>query len=78
MKTTLNFPDNLIRDAKMQAVAEHTTLTKLIIEGLETRLKGRKLNFDADLPVSAADGGLITGYSWDQITKSGAENGDYR
>ena len=39
MKTTLNFPDDLISEAKIQAAIEHTTLTNIIIEGLKIRLK---------------------------------------
>ncbi len=78
MKTTLNFPDDLIRDAKIQAAAEHTTLTRLIVEGLEIRLKSSRYSYCDELPVSAADGGLLNGYPWDQIAKAGEGNGEYR
>lgn len=78
MKTTLNFPDDLIRDAKIQAAAEHTTLTRLIVEGLEIRLKSSRYRYCDELPISAADGGLLSGYTWDQIAKAGKENGEYR
>jgi hypothetical protein len=78
MKTTLNFPDEVIREAKIRAAAENTTLTRLILEGLDMRLKRGASDYQLELPVSAAEGGLRSGYSWESIAKSGEENSDYR
>ena len=65
MKTTLNFPDALIAQAKIEAVREKTTLTKLIVEALEYRMNKNKV--PGSLPVSAASGGLVPGQSWADI-----------
>lgn len=76
MKTTLNFPDSLILEAKIRAAREHTTLTGLIVEGLKMRL--RQKDIPRELPVSASGGGLKEGHSWENIRHSGAENEVYR
>lgn len=76
MKTTLNFPDDLISQAKIRAAIEHTTLTSLITEGLRMRLK--RVKPDRKLPVSAAVGGLLEGYKWEDIGREGEENEVYR
>lgn len=39
MKTTLDLDDNLLAQAKAQAVRERTTLTRLIEEGLSLRMR---------------------------------------
>lgn len=39
MKTTLNIDDRLLTEAKTLAAVEHTTLTRLIEEGLALRLR---------------------------------------
>lgn len=62
MKTTLNIPDSLIKDAKRRAVEEGVTLTDLLVEGLQTRL-ARSLPA-RPLPVSSAGGGLLPGVGW--------------
>jgi hypothetical protein len=62
MRTTLAFPDALVLDAKRQALAERTTLTELLTQGLEMRLK--KARSAAVLPVSTARGGLVEGVDW--------------
>ena len=41
MKTTLNIDDNLLAEAKAQAVRERTTLTRLVEEGLNLRMRSR-------------------------------------
>lgn len=74
MKTTLNFPDELISAAKVKAALEHTTLTKIIIEGLELRM--RKGDPVRNLPVSQATGGLTDTYRWDSIRH--ADDGFHR
>jgi len=76
MKTTLNFPDNLVSSAKIKAAVEHTTLTALIVEGLELRL--RQGGLPGELPVSKALGGLRAGFTWEHISRNGKENRYYR
>ena len=76
MKTTLNFPDELISRAKIRAAMEHTTLTGLIAEGLKMRLQRDKP--DRKLPVSVAEGGLREGYTWEHIGRYGEANEAYR
>ncbi len=78
MKTTLNFPDDLISEAKIQAAIEHTTLTNIIIEGLKIRLKKGTSGKLKVLPVSQSSGGLKPGYSWETIHKGGEQNEVYR
>ena len=65
MRTTLNLPDGLARKAKRTAIDEETTLTQLIVEGLENRLKAAVTR--GPLPVSFAQGGLREGVSWDHL-----------
>ncbi|MDY7027839.1 MAG: DUF2191 domain-containing protein [Spirochaetota bacterium] len=76
MKTTLNFPDALILEAKIIAAREHTTLTGLIVEGLKMRLRQRDV--PRELPVSASGGGLMDGHTWEGIRRSVAGNEVYR
>lgn len=76
MKTTLNFPDSLISEAKVRAAREHTTLTGLIVEGLKMRLK--RSDIPRELPVSSSDGGLKDGYTWEGIRSLGEGNEVYR
>jgi len=76
MKTTLNFPDSLIFEAKVRAAREHTTLTGLIVEGLKMRLK--RSDITRELPVSSSDGGLKNGYTWEGIRRGRDGNELYR
>lgn len=46
VRTTLNLNDELVAEAKATAVREHSTLTRLIEEGLALRL--RKLSEDGE------------------------------
>ena len=78
MKMTLNFPDDLISEAKIQAAIEHTTLTRLIVEGLKIRLHREAGSIQKVLPVSKFTGGLHADYSWDTIHKEGEQNEVYR
>lgn len=66
MKTTLNINDSLLVNAKAFAAQQRTSLTRLIEEGLELRLRSshpiptptaRKRK----LPVFSGRGGLVTG-----------------
>ena len=74
MRTTLNIPDEVARNAKLRAVEESRTLTDLIVEGLKLRLAGRVPT--RILPVSTARGGLLPGVEWHNLKDAGRE--DYR
>jgi len=78
MKTTLNFPDDLISEAKIQAAIEKTTLTNIIIEGLKIRLRKGNGREPKVLPISNSSGGLQSGYAWDTLHKDGEQNEVYR
>ncbi|MDA8410130.1 MAG: hypothetical protein M0001_07025 [Treponema sp.] len=65
MKTTLNLPDPVVREAKRRAIEEATTLTDLIVQGLKARLE--KGNRESPLPCSSARGGLRPGLTWDRL-----------
>ena len=64
MKTTLDLNDRLLADAKALAARQRTSLTRLIEEGLQLRLRA---NADAAkqrplrLPVFKGRGGLMAG-----------------
>lgn len=64
MKTTLNLNDRLLADAKALAARQRTSLTRLIEEGLQLRLRAKA---DAGkraavrLPVFKGGGGLVKG-----------------
>jgi hypothetical protein len=76
MRTTLNFPDNIITEAKMRAVRENTTLTGLLVEGLKMRLDTGRT--PRDLPVSGAAGGLKPGITWEGLHRGGEGGEHYR
>ena len=63
MKTTLNLNDSLLTQAKTLAAQEHTSLTRLIEEGLQLRLRARKRSAKKAirLPVYRGKGGLASG-----------------
>jgi hypothetical protein len=65
MKTTVNIPDALIKEAKRKALDEGRSLTDLLVEGL----KGRVLKSipARKLPVSSAAGGLVPGADWETL-----------
>lgn len=61
MRTTLDIDDCLLTKAKSQAAKEHTSLTRLIEQGLALRLRSRKTMTKQQrpaLPVYAGNGGL--------------------
>ena len=62
MRTTLDIDDNLLQQAKELAAREHTSLTRLIEEGLAARLRrtGKPSGAASHicLPVFAGQGGL--------------------
>ena len=66
MKTTLNLNDTLLVRAKSAAAREHTSLTRLIEEGLTLRLRPvarAGARGVIHIPVYAGTGGLTTAVS---------------
>lgn len=65
MRTTLDIDDNLLKQAKQLAAREHTSLTRLIEEGLAARLRSADRPASeasrVRLPVFAGRGGLQSG-----------------
>ena len=65
MKTTLDINDALLANAKSLAVRQRTTLTRLIEEGLQLRLKSLRTATPAArrhrIPVFKGRGGLVSG-----------------
>ena len=62
MKTTLNLNDALLIRAKTLAAQQHTSLTRLIEEGLQLRLKASpRARAPRALPVFRGKGGLVSG-----------------
>lgn len=62
VKTTLNLNDQLVADAKALAARQRTTLTRLIEEGLQLRLRAyasAPLRTGVQLPVFKGRGGLV-------------------
>jgi hypothetical protein len=60
MRTTVDLPDELLRQARKRAAEEGTTLTALLAEGLRLRLAGSPAGRRRQrrLPVSTVGGGL--------------------
>jgi hypothetical protein len=64
MKTTLDLNDALLTKAKSLAAQQHTSLTRLIEEGLQLRLRAQKVRAKpVRLPVYRGKGGLAQGLS---------------
>lgn len=64
MKTTLNINDQLLSDAKALAAQQRTSLTRLIEEGLQLRLRAKAASTShrrLRLPVFKGRGGLVAG-----------------
>jgi hypothetical protein len=63
MKTTLNINDSLLASAKSLAAQQHTTLTRLIEEGLQLRLRASapRASKRHRIPVFKGRGGLVKG-----------------
>jgi hypothetical protein len=64
MKTTLNLNDQLLADAKALAAQQRTSLTRLIEEGLQLRLRANASSAKRTrvrLPVFKGCGGLVKG-----------------
>lgn len=72
MKTTIELPDDLLKEAKNVASAERTTLRALIEEGLRHVLVRRRTKTDrfvlreASVPGQGVRDGIDEG-NWDQI-----------
>lgn len=62
MKTTLDLNDALLRQAKTVAAQQRTSLTRLIEEGLQLRLKATPpVRLSRKLPVYRGSGGMLPG-----------------
>lgn len=64
MKITLDINDTLLADAKALAAQQQTTLTRLIEEGLQLRLRSSRVATKTNkhkLPVYKGHGGLVAG-----------------
>ncbi len=62
VKTTLNLNDALLADAKALAAQQRTSLTRVIEEGLQLRLRAKKATTRPPrLPVYRGRGGLAPG-----------------
>ncbi|MDX3895165.1 DUF6364 family protein [Pusillimonas sp.] len=62
MKTTLDLNDTLVAEAKAVAARQRTTLTRLIEEGLQLRLRKQQMPAKSiRLPVHHGEGGLMPG-----------------
>ena len=64
MKTTLDINDSLLANAKALAARQRTSLTRLIEEGLQLRLRSPQAaskSIKQKLPVYAGRGGLVAG-----------------
>ncbi|GAA4345058.1 hypothetical protein GCM10023165_28750 [Variovorax defluvii] len=63
MKTTLDLNDALLTEAKTLAAQQHTSLTRLIEEGLQMRLRAQRTApaKPVRLPVFRGRGGLASG-----------------
>ena len=71
MKTTVELPDALLREAKRVAVKERTTVKALIVQGLRTVVGSRRAGSAFRLRSASFRGdGLVTGRTlrdWDAI-----------
>jgi hypothetical protein len=64
MKTTLDINDTLLADAKAAAAKQRTSLTRLIEEGLQLRLRSTdRATFVSapQFPIFKGQGGLVAG-----------------
>ena len=63
MKTTLDIDDRLLANARVLAAQQRTTLTRLIEEGLQWRLRAESAvgHKPPRLPVLKGRGGLVDG-----------------
>jgi len=67
MKTTLDINDTLLTDAKALAARQRTSLTRLIEEGLQLRLRAARNSRRVTkarvplIPVYSGKGGLVSG-----------------
>jgi hypothetical protein len=64
MKTTLDLNDQLLADAKALAAQQRTSLTRVIEEGLQLRLRAKAAGLERArrrVPVFKGRGGLVAG-----------------
>jgi len=75
MKTTIEIPDDLLKEAKVVATAEKTTLRSLVEEGLRWALARRRKKTDRFVLRDAAVSGHgvhegLTEGDWDKIRET--------
>ena len=66
MKTTLDINDSLLANAKAMAAKQRTSLTRLIEEGLQLRLRSSRVapkSGKRKIPVFKGRGGMVAGVS---------------
>jgi len=76
MRTTVNIPDSLLKEAKRKALDEGKTVTDFIIDGLESRMSRGLPRIT--LPISTQTGGLVPGVSWDRLVAADSEGERHR
>jgi hypothetical protein len=76
MRTTVNIPDSLLKEAKRKALDEGRTVTDFIVEGLRNSVS-RGLPRMV-LPVSVQSGGLKPGVAWDRLLSADPEGERHR
>ncbi len=76
MKTTVNLPDALMKEAKRKAFEEGRTFTDLVVEGLRGQIAVRRPV--RKLPVSTAAGGLAAGVDWRFLQPADSGGESYR
>lgn len=76
MRTTVNIPDSLLKEAKRKALDEGSTVTQFIIAGLENSVS-RGMPRTA-LPISTQTGGLVPGVNWDSLVAPDSEGEGHR
>lgn len=65
MRTTLNFDDNLIREAKKLALEEGETLTRIIERALRNYLHPPVETTSFKLTLLTKEGRVVPGIDWD-------------
>jgi hypothetical protein len=76
MRTTVNIPDSLLKEAKRKALDEGRTVTDFIIEGLESSISRGVPR--RSLPISTRTGGLVSGVNWDRLLASDSGSEGHR
>jgi hypothetical protein len=77
MKTTLDLPESLLREAKELAARDGITLTELVESGLRKAVEQRSSPQRFHLPdASWGEKGLVSGYEWSRVRDLIYENSE--